>query len=253
MHFRTSPGSNAAIGLVTRPYSIASQRGFTLLELLSAMVVMAMIMALASMSLSQFSEYSGKSGRNFEQRINRYLSFAKVGQLLEGTLDYYVKNNLGKNQLYFTGEPELMRLVSRGSWFDGTTASINYLSVEKEPGSGLFSLVLYQRPLMEKVFFAEKELPLKDDLAGIVVLSGAQNIEFEYLGIENLRQIYPAGTTRNFYRNLVWQSYYDGRKLGYIPKKLRINVDWGEGNLWPAIIDVKAQNFAKRTYMLDGS
>lgn len=253
MHFRTSPGSSTDRRVGILHSATVSQRGFTLLELLSAMVVMAMIMALASMSLSQFSDYSGKSGHNFEQRINRYLSFAKMGQLLEGTLDYYVKNNLGKNQLYFIGEPELMRLVTRGSWFDGTTASINYLSVEKEPDSGLFSLVLYQRSLMEKVFFAENEMPAKDDLKGIVVLSGAQSIEFEYLGIENLRQIYPAGTTKNFYQNLVWQSYYDGRKLGYIPKKLRINVDWGEENQWPAIIDVKAQNFAKRTYMLDGS
>lgn len=231
----------------------ARQRGFTLLELLSAMVVMAMIMALASLSLSQFSEYSGKSGRGFEQRVNRYLSFAKVGELLEGTMDYYVKSNIGRNQLHFVGEPTLIQFVTRGSWFDNTTASVNYLVVEKEPGSELHSLVLYQRPLLESVFFSEKEKPAQDELPGIVVISGAKDIAFEYLGIENLRQLYPEGTTENFYRKLIWRPFYDGRKLGYIPKKIKIEVDWGDENRWPAIVDIKAQNFAKRTFMLDGS
>lgn len=243
---RTSLGSKQTDSYRNRQF------GFTLLELLSAMVVLAMVMALASVSLAQFSNYSDKSGRNFEQRINRYLSFAKVGELLEGTLDYYLKDNLGKNQLYFVGEPELMRLVTKGSWFDPSEASVNYLSVEKERTSGLYSLVLYQRSLTENVLFAEKEMPAKEDMSGIVVLSGAEEIYFEYLGIENLRQLYPVGTTENFYRNLMWRSDYDGRKKGYIPKKIRIHVDWGKENQWPAVIELKAQNFAKRTFMLGG-
>ncbi len=230
--------------------SIAS--GFTLIELLSAMVVMSLMMALASMSLSQFSQYSDKSGLGFEARINRYLNLERMGELLSKTLDYYVDDNLGKKQVFFSGKRELMKFVSSTSWESGEQATLNYLVVEQDEDA-LQSLVLYQRPLTNNVFFEVAQFPEKGQLPGMLVLNGASKITFDYLGIENIRQIYPSGTTQNFTENLRWKYRYEGKEKGYIPQKIRVNVEWPDGTIWPCIVDVKALNYSKRGLMLDGS
>lgn len=226
--------------------------GFTLIELLSAMVLMALVMGLATMSLSQFSQYRDKSGLGFEARINRYLNLERMGGLLEHISDYYVKNNLGKVRPYFVGEREEIRFVSTSSWNETGRNSLNYLVIE-EGADSLKALVLYQKPLSEDVFFETSQFPRKDGLSPILIFGGASEIKFEYLGIENMRQLYPAGTTKNFHSNLSWRSQLNSESTGYSPIKVKINVVWPDGTEWPCVVAVKALNYAKRSLMLDGS
>ncbi len=56
--------------------------GFTLIELMVTMVIMAIIMALATMALSQFNGYVDKSGRGFDDRINLYLSIERLRETI---------------------------------------------------------------------------------------------------------------------------------------------------------------------------
>lgn len=224
-------------------------KGFTLIELLSAMVLMSMVMVLATMSLAQFEQYTNKSGLGFEARINRYLGIERLGELLGRTVDYYVQDNLGKTRLYFNGQREKIQFVSNASWNDDAKGSLNILSVE-ERGDALLALVLYQKPLQEQVFFEFSQFPKQQDLQGKLIIDGASQITFDYLGIRNFRQLYPSGITENYRSNLSWSSKYEGAETGYLPDKVRINIVWPDGSEWPCIFDLKSQNFLKRGLML---
>lgn len=226
--------------------------GFTLIELLSAMVLMSLIMMLATMSLSQFSHYRDKSGLGFESRINRYLSLERMGELLDKTTDYYVKDTLGKTGPYFVGERDSIKFVSTTSWVQEERSSLNYLVVEESTESSK-ALVLYQKDLTEDVFFETSQFPSKETLSGIVILEGASKITFDYLGIENIRQLYPSGVSEYFLSKLRWNNQYNSSETGYTPDKVRINVEWPDGTIWPCIVDIKSLNYSKRSLMLDGN
>ncbi len=235
-------------------YLGSREKGFTLLELLASIALMGLVMALATFSLSQFGQYSDRSGLVFESRINRYLSLGRLGDLLQSTLDYYVVDNLDHTQLFFRGGLEKVEFVSQTSWQVDNQASINILAVEESvTDPNLFSLVLYHRPLVGKVFFALSELPEKESLPSNLILDGAERITFEYLGIEDIRDIYPNGISENFLQELDWRNRYNSLNTGYIPIKFRMNVEWPDGSSWPCIISIKAQNYAKRGFMLDGT
>lgn len=229
-----------------------SASGFTLIELLSAMVLMSLIMALATMSLSQFSQYRDISGLGFEARINRYLSLERMAGLIEKTTDYYVKDTLGKVRPYFIGDKEGIKFVSTTSWVQDERASLNYLVVEENADS-LKALVLYQKNLVEDVFFEVSQFPQKETLSAVLLLEGASRITIEYLGIDNIRQLYPSGTTDYFPSKLKWNYRFDSSGTGYLPDKVKINVEWPDGTVWPCIVDIKSLNYSKRSLMLDGN
>ncbi|UAA39653.1 prepilin-type N-terminal cleavage/methylation domain-containing protein [Paraneptunicella aestuarii] len=226
-------------------------KGFTLIELLLAMVLMSIVMGLATMSLSQFNQYSVKTGIGFEARLNRYFNIERLAGLLNATSDYYVADNLGRNELYFWGRSDSIQFVSASSWEEEKQGSLNILSVEQDKDS-LLALVLYQRGAREQIFFESSHFPKKEDLKGILILSGASKITFEYLGVQNIRQLYPSGVTENYQANLMWQNNYEGMKTGYLPEKIRISIEWPDGTEWPCIFEVKSQNYMKRDLMLDG-
>ncbi|MCY7294377.1 type IV pilin protein [Alteromonas sp. a30] len=227
--------------------------GFTLIELMVSMVLMAIVMSLATMALSQFNGYADKSGKGFEARINGYLNLEQLKELINRTSDYYVKNNNGNNVLFYQGNEREIRFVSTTGWREEQD-TLNILRVESDKlDNTLEALVLYQRPLSQDVFFEVNQFPSQDSLQGIILIDGAKRIAFDYLGIENIRQLYPSGTTENFNSNLRWLGDYDGNAVGYLPSKVRMQVDWPDNNSWPAIFEVKAFNLAKRGLMLGGA
>lgn len=226
--------------------------GFTLVELLSAMVLMSLIMSLAAMSLSQFSQYGEKSGLGFNDRINRYLNLERLNDVVGRALDYYVKDNLEHTRLFFRGDSELFSFVSGTSWDEDNRASLSILAIE-ESNDGLKSLVLYQKKLTEQVFFEVSQFPDKDQLNGALILDGASEITFEYLGVRDFRQLYSMGTTDNYRKDLVWDKRFDGLESGYLPEIIKINVKWPNGTTWPCLIKIKAMNYSKRSLMLDGT
>lgn len=237
---------------IYRGVNTVKHRGFTLVELLSAMVVMSLVMVLATMSLGQFSRYSDKSGAGFEQRINRYLALDRLGQTLEQMLDYYVVDNVQAPRLYFVGEEQEIRFVTTNSWQHDDRSSISYLVVEEDV-DGSEALVLYQRSLTDNVFFVWADAPEQSEMTANIVISGATDIRFEYLGIENIRQLYPSGISDNYRKNLLWKSRFLGKDTGYLPEKIKIEVEWPNGTTWPMIIAIRAFNFSKRGFMLDGA
>lgn len=236
---------------IYRGNSITHQRGFTLIEIVSAMVVMSLVMVLATMSLAQFSRYSEQTGIGFEQRISRYLALERLAQTVEQMLDYYVFDTTQSPQLYFVGDSREMRFVTTHPWSDDANSAISYLVVEEEQ-QGTNALVLYQRNLTERVFFKWTDAPEATDMQAVVVIAGARDIQFEYLGVENLRQLYPGGSNDNYRKNLRWQSRFLGRENGYLPEQVKITVQWPDDSSWPLAIAVRAFNLSKRSFMLDG-
>lgn len=227
--------------------------GFTLIELMATMVLMAIVMALATMALSQFNGYVDKSGKGFDARINEYLGIARLREIIVQTNDYYLKDNLNKTVLFFDGNEQGVKFVSQVGWV-ADSPTINWLVAEDDQFDvTLKSLVLYQSPLISTPFLEKKHFPEIEQMTRVVVLSGLQEVEFEYLGIEGFRQIYPKGTTENYLRSLNWRNSYGGELAGYLPRKVRLNIEHTENVHWPSIFPIKASNIAKRTLMLDGS
>jgi len=227
--------------------------GFTLIELMVTMVIMAIIMALATMALSQFNGYVDKSGRGFDARINQYLSIERLRETIAQMSDYYVKNNLKKTVLFFEGTDEEVKFVSRIGWVE-ETPTLNWLAVENDEfDASLKALVLYQVSALSDPLFEQRLFPEKEDMKRYTILSGAREIRLTYLGIENFRQVYPFGTTDNFLKNLRWNGSYQGKDTGYLPNKIKVNIEWDDGLIWPSIFAVESFNLAKRTLMLDGA
>lgn len=228
--------------------------GLTLIELLVTLILMSLVLGVATVSLSQFSRYSDKSGRSFSVQVSELLEMERLNESLEKSLDYYIRANQTTNSLYFVGEEQEIKFVSTTSWLQGEKTSINFLTIEQDPNDdNLLSMVLYQQMLSDSVFYEEGQLPDKESMQAFVILTGIRDISFDYLGIKDVRQLFLNNEGNNYQRNLRWDSRYSALQTGYLPDKIRINIQWPDGRQWPCIIRVRAMNQAKRSLMLDGA
>ena len=228
-------------------------RGFTLLEMLAAMGILAVVLGMATLALNQFQVYGRAEGANFKTSLENTLKLNQLADLIEAGFDYYVENARGDTLLLFQGESDELVFVSQRSWYQTGVESFNRLRVEPSAGDPAQSaLVLYTVGLDTTLLLRDDLLPEAEDMASEVVLDKCDSIEFEYLGIQSLRSMLTQGTGRNIYRTLDWSSDYNGSQTQFMPVKFRIAVTRENGLEQSFIVELPIMNLAKRSLMVGG-
>lgn len=228
-------------------------RGFTLLEMLAAMGILAVVLGMATLALNQFQAYGRAEGANFKTSLEDTLRLNQLADLIEASFDYYVENARGDTLLLFQGESDELVFVSQRNWFQPGIESFNRLRVRPSVSDpALSALVLYTVGLDTNPLLRDDRLPDTDDMAVEVVLDQCESIEFEYLGIQSIRSMLAQGVERNVYRTLDWSSDYNGSETQFLPAKIRIAVTRENGLQQSFIVELPIMNLAKRSLMVGG-
>lgn len=227
-----------------------SSRGFTLLELLAAIAMTAMVLSLASMSLGLFQGYSSDSGEPFEVEVSELIKLNRLADMIESASDYYVTDFKDAPVLLFTGESESMQFVSQTDWVADRYSSYNLLVVEDSSlGGSLKRVALYTVPLTDVLLLNLQQLPEIDAMRREVILDGLNEVRFEYLGLSSLRELLVQGGSKNPWLDLNWLNRYEGAKTGFLPHKVALWVE-ESGAATRYLVEVQSLNLPKRDFML---
>jgi len=227
-----------------------SSRGFTLLELIAAIAMTAMVLSLASMSLGLFQGYSSDSGEPFEAQVSELIKLNRLADMVESASDYYVTDFKDDPVLLFTGESESIQFVSQTDWVADRYSSYNLLVVEDSSlGGSLKRLVLYTIPLTDVLLLSSQKLPDTDAMRREVILDGLNEVRFEYLGLRSLRELLVQDGSKNPWLGLSWSNGYEGSKTGFLPHKVALWVEQS-GDPTRYLMEIPTVNPAKRDLML---
>ena len=199
-----------------------SQKGYTLVELLIAMVILLSLIFTANYSYSLYSQYwAGRLG-TFDRTTFYYQGLQQVKETIESSIPYIVDGGKVDDTFYFLGRAEGFTLVTAAPIFAKTINDAAVVRIFSEPvKSGGFQLVYEEAPLSEKLLLTlDQQLDFK---YRTVLMQVEQLPKFEYLAWDSSEQKYGRGTTEQLKPS--WRGDYDAAKTKVQPLKIRLNLD----------------------------
>lgn len=223
------------------------QRGFTLLELLLAMILLSAIMSLGTMALNQFLNLAEKSGKSFDSKVAQNIALFNLVSVIEQADDYFYTQQ-GRQTLFFKGNSQHLSFVS--NYALGNDGSPVFVSLWQEQAIEGNTLWLSYIPMSSNILLREQDVPELDGMRSLKILHGFKSLRFSYLGVNDIAPLILQGDATNYKQDLLWVAEYDA-PVNILPLKIRLLVEWDDGTEWSLIIPPMAMNFAKRDY-LDG-
>jgi prepilin-type N-terminal cleavage/methylation domain-containing protein len=201
-------------------------RGITLIELLIAMSILSLIMALASYGFSLFAGYWERSRGSFEQSSARLQRLSLVIHSVEASVPWLVKDAQNDIGFYFLGREEGFTFVTTEPVFSSQGMAVVRLFRERE-SMGRFRLVYEEAPLMGvNLERADQVLPFAHRL---VVLSSLRSLSFRYFGyMSAASRGLGMDDERAIEASAQWLTTFDGLEAGLNPMKVGISLDGAE-------------------------
>ncbi len=195
-------------------------RGFSLLEMLVAVVVLSMVIGISTYAYSMFiRQWDGHLGR-FDEAQAQYQRLEWLAAALEDTLPYAVRDDKGELGFYFLGRDEGLTSVTMSPVFGvGEPALIR---VFREPEDGdTWRLVYEEAPFAGNVLVqADQRMEFRHRL---VVARGLPRPEFRYFGWADLQS--RVNAEESLSPGHAWFDEYDGLLRQFHPEKIELGLE----------------------------
>lgn len=206
-------------------------RGFSLLEMLVAVVVLSMVIGISTYAYSMFiRQWDGHLGR-FEEAQAQYQRLEWLAAALDDTLPYLVRDDQGDIGFYFLGRDEGLTLVTMSPIFGiGEPALIRVFREADDEGA--WRLVYEEAPFSGTLLArADQRMEFRHRL---VIARGLPRPEFRYFGWADASSRLLIEESLSNERS--WFDEYDGLLRHYHPEKIELRL--GED---AAVFDVPAR------------
>lgn len=196
-----------------------AERGFSLLEMLVAIVVLSIVIGTATFAYSMFiRQWDGQVGR-FDEAQAEYQRLEWLATALEDTLPYLVRDDENQLGFYFLGRDEGLTLVTMSPIFAvGEPALIRVFRELDEDDK--WRLIYEEAPFAGTLLArADQRLDFRHRL---VIARGLPRPEFRYFGWANLGS--RLTIEESFAEQRSWFEEYDGLVRRYHPEKIRLKM-----------------------------
>lgn len=154
--------------------------GFSLVELLTALIILSLIVLLSSQSFSMFSQrWDGRLG-SFDDRFEEVRARWTVRELLTAISPFVVKNPEGASRFYFEGNRNGFVAVASQSSVDSRVPAVVRLSFVIA-GQGKYDLIYEEWPMVNQYLRTTTQSVEFDE--PVLLVANVSEPEFSYLGI----------------------------------------------------------------------
>lgn len=194
-------------------------KGFSLLEMLVAVVVLSMVIGISTYAYSMFiRQWDGRLGR-FDEAQAQYQRLEWLAAALEDTLPYVVRDDEGALGFYFLGREEGLTLVTMSPIFAiGEPALIR---VFREPDEEDAWKLVYEEAPFAGTLLVHPDQRM-DFRHRLVIARGLPRPVFRYFGWTDLRSRVTVEESLSAER--LWFDEYDGIVRQFHPEKIELRL-----------------------------
>lgn len=197
--------------------------GVTLVELLIAMAISTLVIGLATLSFSLFSNDRHSRTLGFQRASAQNQRVDLLFASMEATVPWMVRSREGRIGFYFLGRPDGLTLVSNDPVFGDGAPSVVRIFRERDT-INTFRLVYEEASLVGLTLRdADQKLPFRHRM---VVLTGLKSLTFRYFGWPGLQQRMQADTDGLAVPQ--WFDEYDGLRQQLHPLRVGLSIDQAE-------------------------
>ncbi|WP_394146918.1 Tfp pilus assembly protein FimT/FimU [Shewanella atlantica] len=221
----------------------AKSLGFTLIEILIAMLVLSIVMFIGSLSFSTFSQRWQDDMGSFTQEVANAKNLVLLQKAMNGISNYIVRDDKDEPVYFFKGNDKYLMFVTNNAVFNTDGQALIRLSVTVR-SDGKQQLRYEEAPFKLSPLL---RLDIFPDANYSQILLTDDNIRFNYYGWEDQKQ------RAAFYEGELmapkWMPEYLGEKSGMLP--YAVNVTWGSNE--PIIFPVPNDNAYQLIYTREKS
>lgn len=213
-------------------------KGFTLIEVLLAMMLLSIVMYIGSLSFSVFSERWSKELGGFNRNVDNARKLALLREVVSGATNYLALDKNNRLEYLFLGDTHNLKFVSRTPLYNEGTLALVSLTVQSLD-NGQQQLIYSERRLLPVV---QTDGPSLSDRERTSILLQSDNIRFNYFGWRSLddRDDYLEASKGK----PEWQSQYTASDNGMLP--YAINITWAQNE--PLIFPIRNDNRFKTIF-----
>lgn len=194
-------------------------KGFSLLEMLVAIVVLSVVIGISTLAYSTFiRQWDGHLGR-FDEAQAQYQRLEWLAGALHDTLPYLVRDQNGATGVYFLGRDDGLTLVTMSPIFAiGEPALIR---VFREPDQdGKWQLVYEEAPFAADLLARTDQR--MDFRHRLVIATSLPLPRFRYFGLTDAQTLSMIDDVAAAGR--AWSEEYDGMRRRYHPDKIELSL-----------------------------
>jgi len=202
-------------------------KGFSLIEIMVAMVLLSMVVLVSTQAYSIFSDkWDGRLG-HFNQTLSEAKSLVLVQRAIDGIVPYVVFNEQSQPRLYFEGNRNGFVAVTNTPVFTVGQAAVIRLEAKQLSDFG-FELT-YQEWSMEDSLLLKTDQEL-DFGRNIKLFDNQSDILFRYYGWPSAKDKSNAGDIFSKPVTPEWFSDYNSLERGLQPNKISISLSGDNGD-----------------------
>ncbi len=196
------------------------QTGYTLVEVLIAMVILVSLMFTANYSYSMYAHYwAGRLG-TFDRTMFYFQGMLQIKETIDAAIPYIVNNGDGAHTFYFLGRDEGFTFVTAAPIFAVTANDAAVVRIFREKTSEGFQIVYEEAPLSAGLLIdLEQQLDFK---YRTVLMRTPQAISFSYYGWAVREHKYERQV--HFDKVRSWSNEYDGAKRRIQPEAVKLHI-----------------------------
>lgn len=217
--------------------------GFTLIEILIAMLVLSIVMFVGSLSFSTFSQRWQSDMGSFTQEVTNAKNLVLLQRALNGVSNYIVKDEDNEPVYFFKGNDKYLLFVTNHPVFNTDGQALVRLSVTIA-SDGKQRLKYEEASFESSPLLSLTSLP-EANYSQILLID--DNIRFNYYGWQDQKQRAAFYEGENF--SPVWIQEYFAGKSGMLP--YAVNITWGSNE--PVIFPVPNDNAYQLLYTREKS
>jgi prepilin-type N-terminal cleavage/methylation domain-containing protein len=216
--------------------------GFTLIEVLIAMLLLSLVMFIGSLSFSVFTQRWQSDMGHFTEQADRARKLFLLQRAIQGVSNYFVLDAKKEPVYFFLGNSSHLVFVTNNPLFSSETQALIRLSVISLEEGGKQQLVYQESNFIQSPLFSLTPLPPPE--RSLVILT-APNIRFNYFGWSSTKDRLEYFSGESFKPvEPVWQDEYLAQNLLILP--YAINLTWGENE--PIIMPIANDNAFQLIY-----
>lgn len=195
--------------------------GFTLVEVLIAMVVFSLLMVLVSSSISFSTRFWQKEHDNLSNKISEFIYTEKLSRSIASMQPYGVY--VGRNRtvrLFFQGDNSQITFVSENGLYKQGPVIVSVRVADLEDGSQSMQIAevsLHEYMLIQESDLEELEWHWQD------LKTNLTNARFVFYGYQRLSDLRLDRTVANKNKvKMQWSNSYQGKDTGILPHKIAL-------------------------------
>lgn len=218
-------------------------RGFTLVEVMIAALILGLVLAIAARAASNFTALWQKDSRLFARELDSARYRMLLRQSMEAAYGYYVKAPSGWSDQthvpFFKGEPQAITFVTLSSVFSHGAPAVARLYAR--PGDGGNYDLVYQEASLES-FFIKTWAERISYSRQAVIEAGLSDLSFRYYGVIDQK---PEPEGRRVTDIYGWEGRYSGKEFGRLPDKIEIRLGLEEDGRETRTFGIQARSAYK--------